>query len=64
MSVYVNGVEQAPPVQQVFSPIPPAGPEWEGITLNHTHLGGKTELMTCLQNQSGVYEWIKIAEST
>jgi len=64
MSVYVNGVEQAPAVKKLFSPIPQPGPEWEGITLNHTHLGEKTELMTCLQNQVGDYEWIKVGEST
>jgi len=48
----------------VESPIPTPGPEWEGITLIHVHSGEKTELLTCLQNSTGGYEWIKIGEST
>ncbi|MBA7694882.1 hypothetical protein ES703_103497 [subsurface metagenome] len=53
-----------PTFQKMFSPLPEAGPEWEGLTLNHEHPGEKTELMICIRNSGGGYEWIKIGEST
>ena len=54
--------DQAPPIEEV-NPVPPAGPEWEGQTVRYRE-DGKTELLVCVQNSAGVYEWIEIGEST
>ncbi len=62
MSVYINGVEQTPPVRKFVSH-PTPGPEWEGVTVTHRD-GGKTDVLLCIQNSAGGYEWIKIGEST
>ncbi|GAI66299.1 unnamed protein product [marine sediment metagenome] len=62
MSVYINGVKQAPALRKVDNPLPPPGPEWEGmlVTCNEE----KTDVSLCILNSSGTYEWIKIGEST
>ncbi|MBA7622255.1 hypothetical protein ES703_29629 [subsurface metagenome] len=63
MTFYINGVEQAPAVKKVDNPIPPPpGPKWEGkvVTCNEE----KTEVLICILNSGGSYEWVKIGEST
>jgi len=63
MSVYINGVEQAPPLKKLDNPLPPTpGPAWEGklVTCNEE----QTEVLICILNSAHGYEWIKIGEST
>ncbi|MBA7468427.1 hypothetical protein ES707_03677 [subsurface metagenome] len=63
MAVYINGVEQAAPLKKLVNPLPPPpGPEWEGmvVTCNEE----KTDVLICILNSVGGYEWIKIGEST
>ena len=63
MSVSINGVEQAPAFKKFESSTPAPGPEWEGVTVTHRE-EGKTDVLLCLQNSVGAYEWIKVGEST
>ena len=63
MSVYVNGVEQVPALKKLDNPLPPTpGPRWEGklVTCNEE----KTEVLICILNSVGGFEWIKMGEST
>ena len=53
---------QAPPIEEV-NPVPSAGPEWLGRTVRYRE-DGKTELLCCLQNSAGGYEWVEVGEST
>ena len=62
MSLYINSVEQTPPVRK-FTSHPSPSPEWEGITVTHRE-EEKTDVQICVQNSGGDYEWIKIGEST
>jgi len=62
MTVYINGVAQAPALKKLGNPLPPPGPEWEGIMVTYNE--GKTDVSLCIQNSVGGYEWIKIGEST
>ncbi|GAH34925.1 unnamed protein product [marine sediment metagenome] len=62
MSVYINGVEQMPALKKVDNPLPPPGPEWEGILVTCNEQ--KTDVSLCVLNSVGGYEWIKIGEST
>jgi len=62
MSVYINGVEQAAALKKVENPLPPPGPEWEGIMVTYNE--EKTDVSLCVLNSTGGYEWIKIGEST
>lgn len=55
--------DQSPPAPEIGSPMPEAGPDWEGLTVTHNE-GGKTEVLICIQNSQGGYEWIEIGEST
>ena len=56
--------------QKVGSPLPAPGPRWEGIIVTHGHpgtkeqAGDKTEVLVCLQNSEGEFEWIELGEST
>jgi len=56
--------------QKIGSPLPVPGPSWEGIIVSHgnpgsqEHQGDKTEVLVCLQNSEGAYEWIELGEST
>ncbi|MBA7531730.1 hypothetical protein ES705_23951 [subsurface metagenome] len=55
MTVYINGVAQAPPFTKVENPTPPpAGPEWEGIVVTCNE--EKTDVLICILNSSGTYE--------
>ena len=63
MTIYINGVAQAPALRKLVSPIPTPSPEWEGITMTHRD-EGKTDVLLCIKNSIGTYEWIKISEST
>jgi len=62
MTVYINGVAQMPALKKLDNPLPPPGPEWEGmlVTCNEQ----KTDVSLCILNSVGGYEWIKIGEST
>ena len=62
MSVYINGVEQRTALKKIANPLPPPGPEWEGILVTCNEQ--KTDVSLCVQNSIGAYEWIKIGEST
>ena len=62
MTVYINGLEQAAPLKKVGNPLPPPGPEWEGILVTCNEQ--KTDVSLCIRNSIGGYEWIKIGEST
>ncbi len=60
----VNGVDHPPPVRN-FPSHPAPSPEWEGVTVTHREVdGGKTDVLVCVVNSAGAYEWIKIGEST
>ncbi len=62
MTVYINGVEQAPALRKFGSLVPTPGPEWEGVTATRNE--GKTDVLLCVLNSAGAYEWIKIGVST
>ncbi|MBA7551278.1 hypothetical protein ES705_43817 [subsurface metagenome] len=62
MSVYINGMKQAPALKKLGNPLPPPGPEWEGIIVTRNE--EKTDVSLCVLNSAGGYEWIKIGEST
>jgi len=62
VSVYINGVAQAPALKKLENPLPPPGPEWEGIVVTCNE--EKTDVSLCVLNSVGAYEWIKIGEST
>lgn len=49
--------------EDVGNPLPTPGPEWEGQTVSFVE-DEKTELVACLRNSQGDYEWIEIGEST
>jgi len=72
-AVLENGrlpASRAPHFEKFGSPLPDPSPDWEGIIVTHGHPGSKerpgpkTEVLLCVQNSEGVYEWIEIGEST
>ncbi len=63
MTVYINGVALVAPLKKLDNPLPPPpGPEWEGIVVTCNEQ--KTEVLVCILNSIGGYEWIKLGEST
>ena len=54
-----SGIVDIPEV----NPMPPAGLEWLGRAIRNRGRG-KTEILACLLNSQGGYEWIEIGEST
>ena len=71
--VLVNGrlpIKDTPHFEQLQTPLPTPGPAYEGIIVTHGHPathghpGSKTEVLLCLKNSEGNYEWIEIGEST
>jgi len=53
---------KALPIKMVGVPPPPPGPEWEGMAVTSNEQ--KTDVLVCVLNSVGGYEWIKIGEST
>ncbi|GAJ01604.1 unnamed protein product [marine sediment metagenome] len=54
---------KALPIEKMENPLPPPpGPEWEGIVVTCNEV--KTEVLLCILNSVGGYEWIKLGEST
>jgi len=49
-------------VRKLDNPLPPPGPEWEGVMVTHNE--EKTDVHLCILNSGGTYEWVKIGEST
>lgn len=63
MTIYINGVAQAPALKKIENPpLPPPCPEWEGILVTCNEQ--KTDVLICILNSVGGYEWIKLGEST
>ncbi len=61
----VGGLTLAQVRARRFPSHPTPGPEWEGVTVTHREADGeKTDVLMCLLNSAGEYEWIKIGEST
>ena len=58
--------DQGAPVAQASSPLPTPTAENEGTIMTHQHEDPltKTEVVMCVRNSAGAYEWIEIAEST
>ncbi len=61
---------QAAVPEKIGSPLPPAGIANEGRIITHETVPhgqapcGKTEVLMCVQNSDGDYEWTELAEST
>jgi len=60
----------APLLLKVASPLPTPGSDNEGEIITHGHTGTpevpgeKTEVLICVRNSVGAYQWIEIGEST